>query len=417
MNVFEPLQIRGTLPRSPLSQVTVVGSYATPVSDDVWTYPLRLRSISERTQPNGDFKPYQPSPLLTTHETMASLGAQARGGCRSTPRSTCPPTRRPPTWPTRSPRPPTSRAPTRSTAARWSACPTTNSLERFEQRRPRPAVHRPQVDRAGRAVPGAGRPRAADAAADGGQRDPGARARARLACAGSRPRGSGCWDWPNPSSCSSLRSRSASGSASGSRRLLTRQWLVPGPAAAPAVAELGGRRAGARRRDRGGLRRGRDGRARHPGLAALGRTPTAGVAPVVGRGPADPGGAGARRTHLEAVGLRPEGARPHRHAAAGAARRRGRAGRDPTDGVGGDVVDQAAGADEVAERLRVGARDLAAPGGHAGDPAGDRRHRGRGLRCRGLRLGRDVARQRGGDRLPGRRPPGRRRCRCARPAT
>ncbi|MEO5664489.1 MAG: FtsX-like permease family protein [Nocardioides sp.] len=77
MNIFEPSQLRGTLPRSPLSQVIVVGSYATPVADDVWTYPQRLRSISDRTQPNGDYDPYQPSPLLTTHETVQSLGAQA----------------------------------------------------------------------------------------------------------------------------------------------------------------------------------------------------------------------------------------------------------------------------------------------------------------------------------------------------
>lgn len=77
LNIAEPSQIEGQFPRSPLGRVTVVGSYATPVSDDVWTYPLRLRSISERSDPNGDFVPYQPAPLLTSHETVQSLGAGA----------------------------------------------------------------------------------------------------------------------------------------------------------------------------------------------------------------------------------------------------------------------------------------------------------------------------------------------------
>lgn len=69
----EPSQIAGQFLRAPLAQVTVVGSYATPVSDDVWTYPVRLRSTSQRTDISGDYTPYQPAPLLTVHETMASF--------------------------------------------------------------------------------------------------------------------------------------------------------------------------------------------------------------------------------------------------------------------------------------------------------------------------------------------------------
>ena len=69
--------------------------------------------------------------------------------------------------------------------------------------------------------------------------------------------------------------------------------------------------------------------------------------------------------------------------------------------VARDLVDRAL-ARPLAERLRVLARDLAAPGGHAGDPADHRRHRGRGLRCRRLRLRRDLAHQRRRHGLAGR---------------
>ncbi|WP_107705143.1 FtsX-like permease family protein [Nocardioides allogilvus] len=77
LNTAIPEPLRGSYARSPLSQVTVVGSYATPVSDDEWTHPLRLSSTSERFDPTGDYTPYMPAPLLTTHATLGTLGAGA----------------------------------------------------------------------------------------------------------------------------------------------------------------------------------------------------------------------------------------------------------------------------------------------------------------------------------------------------
>ena len=77
MNIFEPELIEGRYPRSPLDTVTVVGSYATPVEDDVWPNPLRLRSTNEQSQIRGGYQPFKPAPLLTTHETVQSLGPNA----------------------------------------------------------------------------------------------------------------------------------------------------------------------------------------------------------------------------------------------------------------------------------------------------------------------------------------------------
>jgi len=77
MNIFEPAEVRGSYPRSPLQTVTVVGSYATPVTDDVWQFPLQLRATNEQSSLTGGYTPYQPAPLLTTHETMQSLGPEA----------------------------------------------------------------------------------------------------------------------------------------------------------------------------------------------------------------------------------------------------------------------------------------------------------------------------------------------------
>ncbi|PUA81284.1 FtsX-like permease family protein [Nocardioides currus] len=77
VNIFEPEGVKGQYPRSPLARVTVVGTYATPVSDDVWQYPLQLRSSPEQTSIAGGYQPYKPAPLLTTHETMVRLGADA----------------------------------------------------------------------------------------------------------------------------------------------------------------------------------------------------------------------------------------------------------------------------------------------------------------------------------------------------
>ncbi|HXH80704.1 FtsX-like permease family protein [Nocardioides sp.] len=77
MNIFEPPEIQGRYPRSPLVEVVVVGSYATPIEDDVWQYPLQLRATNEQSRITGGYTPYQPAPLLTTTETMQSLGPEA----------------------------------------------------------------------------------------------------------------------------------------------------------------------------------------------------------------------------------------------------------------------------------------------------------------------------------------------------
>lgn len=76
LSIFAPEELEGA-ERSPLDSVTVVGSYATPVEDDVWQYPLRLTSTNEQTSIAGGYQPYRPAPLMTTHETMQKLGAEA----------------------------------------------------------------------------------------------------------------------------------------------------------------------------------------------------------------------------------------------------------------------------------------------------------------------------------------------------
>ncbi|MCW2834392.1 MAG: FtsX-like permease family protein [Nocardioides sp.] len=76
-NIFEPAEIQGRYPRSPLAEVVVVGSYATPIEDDVWQYPLELRATNEQSTINGGYQPYKPAPLLTTTETMQTLGPEA----------------------------------------------------------------------------------------------------------------------------------------------------------------------------------------------------------------------------------------------------------------------------------------------------------------------------------------------------
>ena len=137
------------------------------------------------------------------------------------------------------------------------------------------------------------------------------------------------------------------------------------------------------------VRRGRDGGARHPRLPALRAYAAAGTPPLVGRRPARAGRARARRPRLQARLAAPR-ATPTSPTwccrccwpiVAGLAATRLTAWlatwwtrRRPHD--------------RSLQRLRVRPRDLAAPGGHAGDPAGDGRHRGRGVRGRGLRLGR-----------------------------
>lgn len=72
--IFEPQEIEGQYPRPPLDEVTVVGTYTTPQSDDVWQRPTLLTSTNEQSSLSGGYKPYQPSPLITTSDTVASLG-------------------------------------------------------------------------------------------------------------------------------------------------------------------------------------------------------------------------------------------------------------------------------------------------------------------------------------------------------
>lgn len=81
LDTVEPPELEADgLPRSPLARVTVVGSYATPEADELWPYPLRLSSVSERADPLGEFVPYQPGPLLTTNATLGSLDSGSGAG-------------------------------------------------------------------------------------------------------------------------------------------------------------------------------------------------------------------------------------------------------------------------------------------------------------------------------------------------
>lgn len=75
LSIFEPAEIEGQYPRSPIDEVVVVGTYTTPQSDDVWMLPTLLTTTNEQSSLTGGYQPYQPAPLITTSDTMASLGA------------------------------------------------------------------------------------------------------------------------------------------------------------------------------------------------------------------------------------------------------------------------------------------------------------------------------------------------------
>ncbi len=164
-----------------------------------------------------------------------------------------------------------------------------HQLPRRRRRRgPLPAVHRPQLDRAGRAVAGAGRARAADAAAQRRQRAAGARARPRLPARRHRPQALGARPRRAAGAAAHRHPARASASASGCRSLLVRSWLVPGlPLPLPCASWIAGR-AGAGRRLRRRVRGRRPGGARVARLPALRRTPPGRRAPLVGHRPAHP---------------------------------------------------------------------------------------------------------------------------------
>ncbi len=77
LSIFEPAEIEGQYPRAAIDEVQVVGTYTTPQSDDVWQQPTLLTSTNEQSSLTGGYQPYQPAPLVTTSETVASLGAGA----------------------------------------------------------------------------------------------------------------------------------------------------------------------------------------------------------------------------------------------------------------------------------------------------------------------------------------------------
>ena len=73
--IFEPRGVTDLgLPRPSLAEVVVVGSYTTPTTGQDWLVPGRLTSASEQESLSGGYRPYQPSPLITTPETVDGLG-------------------------------------------------------------------------------------------------------------------------------------------------------------------------------------------------------------------------------------------------------------------------------------------------------------------------------------------------------
>jgi hypothetical protein len=74
---FEPTALQQLgLPRPPLDEVVVVGTYATPMEATDWLVPGRLTATNEAVsdKPGGGYTPYSPGPLITTPETIESLG-------------------------------------------------------------------------------------------------------------------------------------------------------------------------------------------------------------------------------------------------------------------------------------------------------------------------------------------------------
>jgi len=73
--IFETLGVqRLNLPRPSIDEVVVVGSYTTPETGADWLIPGRLTSTNEQESLSGGYRPYQPSPLITTPETVVALG-------------------------------------------------------------------------------------------------------------------------------------------------------------------------------------------------------------------------------------------------------------------------------------------------------------------------------------------------------
>ena len=62
------------LPRPALDEVVVVGSYVTPGPGDGWLIPGRLTSTNEQESIRGGYQPFAPAPLITTDETLTTVG-------------------------------------------------------------------------------------------------------------------------------------------------------------------------------------------------------------------------------------------------------------------------------------------------------------------------------------------------------
>ncbi|MCF6378584.1 hypothetical protein L2K70_13310 [Nocardioides KLBMP 9356] len=76
LDIFEPGGVKALgLPRPPIDDVVVVGTYTTPETATSWLIPGRLTRTNEQTTINGGYTPYQPGPLITTPGTIAALGS------------------------------------------------------------------------------------------------------------------------------------------------------------------------------------------------------------------------------------------------------------------------------------------------------------------------------------------------------
>lgn len=77
LTIYEPPQMRGRYPRSPIDRVTLVGTYTAPDAREeaFWYDPTRFSSTPERTTIRGGYTPYAPAPLITTPATLEQLRA------------------------------------------------------------------------------------------------------------------------------------------------------------------------------------------------------------------------------------------------------------------------------------------------------------------------------------------------------
>jgi hypothetical protein len=74
---FEPTALQDLgLPRPGITEVTVVGTYATPEDAADWLVPQRLTGTNEAVsdKPGGGYTPYSPGPIITTPETVEAMG-------------------------------------------------------------------------------------------------------------------------------------------------------------------------------------------------------------------------------------------------------------------------------------------------------------------------------------------------------